>query len=260
MADTTHSEAPHGRYAGKKAVVAGGTHGIGLAVVKALLDGGAEVLLTGRDERNIEAVRTELDGRPAHALRSDATSMADIAALGREAEARLGELDFVFLNVGSAVLEPFEAVTEESYDRAFAVNTKGTFFTVQRLAPLIREGGSIVFTTSIADTGGASVFTAYSGAKAAVAAMAKCVADALLPRGIRVNVVSPGFIATPSMGIDATEAERADFSELGDRLTPMKRHGHTSEVAAAVLFLGFDATFTTGARLTVDGGGDVLSA
>ncbi|RSN55108.1 short-chain dehydrogenase [Amycolatopsis sp. WAC 04182] len=242
-------------YSGKKAVVAGGTHGMGLAVVQALLDGGAEVLLTGRNEKNIETARTRLASPAAHVVRSDVTSMADIRALGDHVEDKLGQIDFLFVNVGLAKLEPFSQVTEESYDQSFDTNTKGAFFTTQRLAPLIREGGSIVFTTSIADEGGTDALTVYSGAKAAVRAFAKGIAGALLPRNIRVNVVSPGFIDTPTMGIvGMTDESRDAFMKMGDAATPMKRHGTVEEVAAAVLFLAFDATFTTGARLTIDGG------
>ncbi|WP_410585040.1 SDR family oxidoreductase [Amycolatopsis sp. lyj-108] len=243
------------KYSGKKAVVAGGTHGMGLAVVKALLDGGAEVVLTGRNEKNIEAARTELASSAAHVVRSDVTSMADIHALGDLVEDKLGRIDFVFVNIGLARLEPFDQVTEASYDQSFDTNTKGAFFTTQRLAPLIRDGGSIVFTTSIADEGGTDALTVYSGAKAAVRAFAKGIAGALLPRNIRVNVVSPGFIDTPTMGIvGMTDESRDAFMKMGDAATPMQRHGTVEEIATAVLFLAFDATFTTGARLTVDGG------
>ncbi|WP_157252897.1 SDR family NAD(P)-dependent oxidoreductase [Nonomuraea typhae] len=242
-------------YTGKKAIVAGGTHGIGLAVVQALAQAGAEVLATGRNVAALQEISPAV-----HAVRSDVTDMADIERLGRAAAERLGQVDFVFVNVGTAAIEPFEAVTEESYDRAFTVNAKGPFFVAQRLAGLIADGGSIVFTTSVAETGGGSVFTAYSGAKAAIGAMARCVAAALLPRGIRVNMVSPGFVQTPTMGIVASDEDRAAFGRLGDELTPMKRHGQVEEVAAAVLFLAFEATFTTGATLTVDGGARHLAA
>ncbi|MFC0627934.1 SDR family oxidoreductase [Kribbella deserti] len=243
------------RFEGKKAVVIGGTHGMGLAVVKRLLDGGAEVLLTGRDERNLEKTRSELTAQAVHVLRSDATSMADIEALGSEVDQRLGSIDLLFVNVGICVLEPFGQVTEDAYDRSFAVNTKGAFFTTQRLAPLVRNGGSIVFTSSIADEGGDTTMTVYGGTKAALVAMAKGIASALVVRDIRVNVVSPGFIDTPTMGIAGlAEADRQAFRVLGDEMTPMQRHGTTEEVAAAVLYLAFDATFTTGSRLVVDGG------
>lgn len=242
------------RYAGKKAVVIGGTHGMGLAVVKTLVKGGAEVLLTGQNERNLEAARGEL-GSKAHVVRSDTASMIDIGALGTIIEKKFGRIDFLHINAGVASLEPIAQVTEESYDRTFNINTKGAFFTAQRLVPLIRDGGSIVFTSSVADESGTGGMGVYSGSKAALRSFAKVFAAELLPRQIRVNVVSPGFIDTPTMGVvGASAEERAAFMKVGDEITPMKRHGSPDEVARAVLFLAFDATFTTGIRMTVDGG------
>jgi len=241
------------QFAGKKAVVTGGTHGMGLAVVKALLDGGAEVLLTGRDEKNLEAVRGELGPR-AHVVRCDVTNLTDIQTLGLEVKGKLGEVDFVHINAGYAKLEPFNAVTEAVYDKIFDVNTKGAFFTTQVLAPLVRDGGSLVFTTSIANATGTAGMSVYAGAKAAVRSFVKVFAAELLGRNIRINAVSPGFIDTPTMGVDASADERLSFQKLGDEITPMKRHGSPEEVAQAVLFLAFDATFTTATEFIVDGG------
>lgn len=248
-------------FIGKKAVITGGTHGMGLAVAKALLAGGAQVIVTGRNPKNAEEARREL-GLGAHVLVSDVSRMEDIQALAGFVEMHFGRIDFLHVNAGISMLEPFLAVSEESYDRTFAVNTKGAFFTVQRLSPLIHEGGSIVITSSVADEGGYPGMSVYSASKAALRSLASGFAVELLDKGIRVNVVSPGFIDTPSMGVvGITDAQRSSFIELGDKITPMKRHGSTEEVAKAVLFLAFDATFTTGARLTVDGGlGQKLSA
>lgn len=241
------------RFEGVRAVVTGGTHGMGLGVAKALLAGGARLVVTGRDEGRLDAARRELDG--AHLVRGDAADLADIDALRAAVERELGRFDFLFVNAGMAVLEPFEDVSEASYDRTFAVNAKGAFFTVQRLAPLLRDGGSIVFTSSVADEGGEPGMTVYSGSKAALRSFASGFAAELLPRGIRVNVVSPGFIDTPTMGVaSATEEERAAFRKVGDEVTPMRRHGTIEEVVSAVLFLAFDATYTTGAKLRVSGG------
>lgn len=238
-----------------RAVVVGGTHGIGLAVARRLLDRGAELLVTGSDERRTAEAEAALASPHAHIVRSDVTDLAAIERLAQTVESTLGPLDLLHVNVGFAELQPFAQVTEAAYDRAFAINTKGVFFTVQRLAPLVADGGSIVFTTSIADEGGAPGMIVYSGAKAAVLAFAKTFASELLPRAIRVNVVAPGFVDTPTMGVrDATDATRRAFQAIGDSSTPMGRHGTIDEVAAAVMFLAFDATFTTGARITVDGG------
>lgn len=242
------------RFTGKKAVVTGGTHGIGLATVRALLDDGASVLLTGRDPSNLEAARRDLGPR-AIAVRSDTSSLADIEALAARVKDELGRFDLLFVNAGFATLDPFAQVTEASYDRVFGINTKGAFFTVQRLAPLIVDGGSIVFTTSIANEGGNPGMTVYAGSKAAVRSFTQGFAAELLPRRIRVNAVSPGFIKTPTMGVSNTTDElRAAFEKEGNLITPMKRIGTPEEVASAVLFLAFDATFTTGVELAVDGG------
>ncbi|MFF2888526.1 SDR family oxidoreductase [Paenibacillus sp. NPDC057967] len=242
------------KYEGMKAVITGGTHGIGMSVAKSLLAQGAEVLLTGRSQKNVEIARREL-GERAHVIQSDVLLMTDIDALGAYIAEQFGEIDFVHINAGIAQLEPFTEVTESSYDKTFGINTKGAFFTVQRLAPYIREGGSILFTSSVADEGGTPGMSVYGASKAALRSLASGFAAELLPRGIRVNVVSPGFIDTPTMGVAGfSESEREAFERLGDQITPMKRHGSPDEVAKAVLFLAFEATFTTGAKLTVDGG------
>lgn len=243
-----------GRYEGKKAVITGGTIGMGLATAKALVEGGAEVLLTGRNERNLEAARQELGPR-AHVVRSDTTSLSDIDALGTLVERTFGQVDFVFVNAGFSTLTTLEQATEALFDRTFNVNTKGAFFTVKRLAPLVRDGGAFVFTTSVADETGYPGMSIYSGAKAAVRAFTRVIAAELVHRGIRVNAVSPGFIKTPTMGIEGATAEEMEmFEKEGEKVTPMKRIGTAEEVARAALFLAFDATFSTGIELVVDGG------
>lgn len=243
-----------GQHAGKKAVITGGTIGMGLATAKALLGAGADVLVTGRTAQNLDAARRELGPR-AHVVRSDTTSLVDIDALAATAQQTLGHIDLVFINAGVATITPFAQVTEADYDRTFSVNTKGAFFTAQRLAPLVRDGGAFVFMTSVADETGYPGMAAYSGAKAAVRAFVRVMAAELVPRGIRVNAVSPGFVKTPTMGVaGASAAEVAAFEQEGVRITPMKRIGTPEEVARAVLFLAFDATFTTGIELVLDGG------
>lgn len=243
------------KYLGKKAVVTGGTHGMGRAVVDKLVSGGAEVLLTGRTIEKAEGIK-------AHAIASNAANLDDIASLKTEVAQRLHDIDLLFINVGFSTLTPFDSTTEADYDRTFDVNTKGAFFTAQHLAPLIRAGGSIVFTTSVAVHLGSPGLSVYAGAKAAVRAFSRGLAAELAPNNIRVNVVSPGFIDTPSMGVTGVPQEVLQrFKEQGDRTTPLKRHGTMDEVADAVLFLAFDATFTTGSELAVDGGlGQGLSA
>lgn len=249
------------RYTEKNAVIIGGSHGMGLATARLLAAEGARVLITSRNEQNLQAALAELGGK-AHAARSDIADMGDIARLGDTVRDKLGTIDLLHVNAGLAELEPFEQVTEASYDRQFTVNTKGAFFTIQRLAPLIREGGAIVVTSSVADEGGEPGMSVYSATKAALRSFASGLAAELLPRGIRVNVVSPGFIDTPTAGVAGmSDEERRAFHEVGNAVTPMKRNGTAEEVARAVAFLAFEATYTTGAKLAVDGGlGQKISA
>ena len=238
----------------RRAVVIGGSTGIGLATAKALVAAGARVVVTGGSERNLESARAELGPR-AIVMRVDTRVEAEREALHDRVTAELGSIDLLFLNAGVAYDDRFGTVTEQTYDRTFDVNTKGVFFVAQRLSPRIRDGGAIVFTTSIANDSGTPGMSVYAASKAAIRAFVKNLAAELLPRKIRVNAVSPGFIATPTGGLTGASPEDvAAFAELGDQVTPMRRHGTAEEVARAVLFLAFDATFTTGEELLVDGG------
>lgn len=242
------------KYAGKKAVVIGGTHGIGQTIAKGLLAAGAEVLVTGYNEKNIDAAKAVL-GANAHVVRSDTSDLGAIDLLGKTVEEKLGQFDYLFLNAGTAILEPFSLVTEETFDKQFNINVKGAFFTTQRLAPLMREGGGIVYTSSVADEGGTPGMSVFSASKAAGISLTKVFASELLPQKIRVNAVSPGFTDTPSMGVPGlSDDEKKGFSDLGDAITPMRRHASMEEVAGAAIYLAADATYTTGAKLPVDGG------
>jgi NAD(P)-dependent dehydrogenase (short-subunit alcohol dehydrogenase family) len=188
-------------------------------------------------------------------VRSDAGSVADIDALAAIVKDKLGRVDFVFINAGYTKLERHEQVTEAEYDKTFAINTKGVFFAVQRFAPLVKEGGSFLFMTSVADELGYPTLSVFSGSRAAVRSFARVFAAELMPKGIRVNAISPGFVRTPTMGIaGATDEEVAAFIREGEEITPMKRIGTLDEVTRAALFLAFDATFTTGAEFPIDGG------
>ena len=160
----------------------------------------------------------------------------------------------LFIFAALAEFSPLAQVTEESFDRQFAVNTKGAFFAMQRIAPLIRDGGSITAVTVTPGTATPSM-SVYMATKAAVRAFSQVLAAELLGRNVRVNCLAPGFIDTPTLGVAGlTTEERRALAEIGDLATPMKRHGTVDEIAAAALFLGFDATFTTGIELPVDGG------
>ncbi len=242
------------RFQDKKVVIIGGTSGMGLATAKMLLDGGARVLVTGRSQAGVDSAQKEL-AKGGIVVSSDARSLTDIDVLAARVKAEFGAIDLLFVNAGFGAFAPLEATTEAIYDEMFNLNAKGPFFAVQKLAPLINQGGSVVLTTSIANVKGMPGLAAYGGAKAALRSFARVLAAELLPKGIRVNAVTPGPIDTPILSKSFPDKEMAAgvAKQMSD-MTPMKRMGTSEEVAKAVLFLAFDATYTTGAELPVDGG------
>lgn len=247
-----------GLYDGKTAVITGGTTGIGLATAKIFLGEGARVLVTGRNPKTLDAARAEL-GEGAIVFSSDAASLTDIDALAVKVRESFGTVDVLFVNAGFGRFVPFDQTTEAIYDEMFTLNAKGPYFTVQKLLPLMSEGSAVVLTTSIANEKGVPSVSAYGAAKAALRSFARTLAAELLPRGIRVNAVSPGPIETPSIGKMELPPEMADQVRAQViEMVPMKRMGQAEEVAKAVAFLAFDATFTTGAELVVDGGATQL--
>ncbi|KAF2873153.1 hypothetical protein BDV95DRAFT_627909 [Massariosphaeria phaeospora] len=240
-----------------KAVIVGGTHGIGLATAQLLISKGSQVIITGRNPENLQSASHQLrDTATVH--RCDITSLEAINDLSEKIKQRFGsdaQLDLLFLNAGYARLEPFTAVTESSFHRTFSTNVFGTFFAAQTLAPLVKPGGAIVFTTSIANRRGIPGMAIYSASKAAVHSLAQTLAAELADRNVRVSAVSPGFIKTPTMGVaDAGREEIEEFEKFGAQQTPMGRVGAAEEVARAVVYLAFEATFTTGKEIVVDGG------
>jgi NAD(P)-dependent dehydrogenase (short-subunit alcohol dehydrogenase family) len=242
------------RYQDKKAVIIGGTSGMGLATAKMLLDGGARVLVTGRSQAGLDSAQQELEN-DAIVVSSDARSLTDIDALASRVKTEFDTFDLLFVNAGFSTRAPLESVTEAIYDDMFNLNAKGPFFAVQKLAPLINRGGSVVLTTSIANVKGMPGNATYGAANAALRSFARVLAAELLPLEIRVNAVSPGPTDTPILGKMSLDKDAiAQIKEQMKGMVPMKRWGTSEEIAKAVLFFAFDATFTTGAELPVDGG------
>jgi NAD(P)-dependent dehydrogenase (short-subunit alcohol dehydrogenase family) len=242
------------RLDGKIAVIIGATSGMGLATAKMLLDGGARVLVTGRSKAGLESAQKEI-GKSAIVVSSDARSLTDLDALASRVKTEFNTFDLLFVNAGFSIPTPLDSVTEAIYDEMFNLNAKGPFFAVQKLAPLINRGGSVVLTTSVANVKGLPGQATYGAAKAALRSTARTLAAELIPREIRVNAVSPGPIDTPIL--DKVFPDKNVAAQVRQKTTgmiPMKRFGTSEEIARAVLFLAFDATFTTGAELPVDGG------
>ncbi|WP_079052939.1 glucose 1-dehydrogenase [Streptomyces phaeochromogenes] len=246
-----------GKYEGKNVVITGGSSGLGLATARLLVGEGARVLITGRDQAPLDAARDQL-GDNASAVRSDASSLSDIDALADRVKAEFGTVDALFANAGVNGFAPFEATSEELFDKLLTINAKGPYFTVQKLVPLLAEGSGVVLTTSVVNVLGLPALSAYAASKAALRSMTRSMARELLPRKIRVNAVSPGPIDSgileKSMPPEAAEQTKAQMAAD----IPMLRVGTPDEIAKAVAFLAFDATFTTGAELAVDGGGSQL--
>ena len=243
-----------GQYDGKRVVITGGTSGMGLATAKLLASQGARVLVTGRAQKTIDSAREEL-GKNAIVMASDATVLTDIDALAARVKSELGGIDFLFLNAGYGKLAPLEAMSEAVYDEMFNLNMKGPYFAAQKLVPLMPPGSAIVVTTSMANEIGMPTLSAYAAAKAGLRSLARSLAAELLPRGIRVNAISPGPIDTPVILKSGMSKEQMEqMHKRAEETVPMKRHGRPEEIAKAAVFLAFDATFTTGHELPVDGG------
>lgn len=182
-----------GKYDGKNVVITGGSSGLGLATAQLLTDEGARVMITGRTPETLQAASRQL-GDTAITVRSDTSSLDDIDALADRVKAEFATVDALFVNAGIGSYDPFETVTEQTYDEVFAINTKGPYFTVQKLTPLLAEGSGVVLTTSIANVLAYDAVSVYSASKAALRSMARTLARELMPRKIRVNAVSPGPI------------------------------------------------------------------
>lgn len=243
------------KLSGKIAVITGGNSGIGLATAKLFAREGATVVITGRRQAELDAAVSEI-GSNAIGIRGDVSKLADLDKLYAEVKNRLGRIDIVFANAGIFEFAPLGSVTEEHFDKHFAINVKGLFFTIQKALPLLVDGGSVILNSSVANTKGTAAFSAYSATKAAVRSFARTWTTDLKERKIRVNVVSPGPIETPGVGnMGLSEEQMRDFGATVAEQVPLGRFGQPEEVAQAVLFLASsDSSYIAGVDLYVDGG------
>ena len=240
---------------GKTAVITGGNSGIGLATAKLFREHGAKVAITGRDKKTLDEAAKAL-GAGAIGIQADVCDPSALDRLFKTVSSQFGKIDVLFANAGVAKFAPVADTTESLYDEVFDINVKGLFFTIQRALPHLSDGAAIVLNTSFfteVSIPGASV---YSASKAAVGSFVRVMAAELVGRGIRVNAVSPGPIATPIYGRLGLPKETVDAMAQGILAqVPMKRFGQPEEVANAVLFLaGSETSYTTGVELPVDGG------
>jgi len=243
------------RFDNKVVVVTGGTSGIGLATAKAFSAEGASVFITGRRQEALdEAVKT-IGGRVT-GIRGDMSRLADVDRLYDTVQQKHGQIDVVFANAGGGEFAPLGAITEEHYERTFDTNVKGVLFTVQKALPLLKDGGSVVLTSSTTSISGTPGFSVYSASKAAVRNFARNWILDLKDRHIRVNAVSPGVTETAGLnelfgGGDQAQGTKDYLAGL----IPAGRIGQPDEIARAVLFLASnEASFVNGIELFVDGG------
>jgi NAD(P)-dependent dehydrogenase (short-subunit alcohol dehydrogenase family) len=239
----------------KTILITGGTTGIGLATAQLLAKEGAKIIVTGRNPDTLAAAK-DLLPKGVVILKSDAGSLNDAQALGAEVQKHVSKLDGAFLNAGVAQFGPLDAATPKQYDDMYNINVRGPFFQLQSLLPLLANPSSVVFTSSIAGSIGFPTTALYSGTKAAVISFGKTLAVELAPRGIRVNVVSPGPIETPIMKkLDLPAEAQKGFEETTVAKSLVKRLGKPEEVATAVRFLLSDeSSFVIGSEVIVDGG------
>jgi NAD(P)-dependent dehydrogenase (short-subunit alcohol dehydrogenase family) len=243
------------RLKGKRALITGGTSGIGLETAREFLNEGARVAVTGTSQRSIEEARKAL-GDSVLAVTSDASSVGAQTVLADTVRKAFGALDVLFINAGVADLRPLGEWDEAAFDRSIGINLKGPFFLLQALLPVFANPASVVFNASINAHIGMPRTTVYAATKAAMLSLVRTVSGELLERGIRVNAVSPGPIKTPLLsraGLSEAELKAVADSVLSQ--IPLGRFGSPKEIAQAVVYLASDeSAFVVGSELLITGG------
>jgi len=243
------------KLAGKIALVTGGNSGIGLATAKLFSQEGARVVIVGRDRATLDEAASAI-GSDVLVLQADVAHLSQIDQLYQSISEKLGKIDVLFANAGIGRFTSLKDTTEAIYDEVFSINLKGLYFTVQKALPHLNDDAAIVLNTSFIGSLGLPGTSIVSASKAAVRSLARTFSAELIDRGIRVNTVSPGAIATPfhsrtGLSPEAVEANAQKFVAQ----IPMKRFGTPEEIAKAVLFLSTsDSSYILGTEIAVDGG------
>jgi len=239
-----------GKLEGKIAVITGGSSGLALASAKRFVEEGAYVFITGRKQEQLDEA-AKLIGRNVTGVRGDAANLDDLDRLFATVKREKGKIDILYASAGTGTALPLGEITEQHFDTAFGLNARGTLFTVQKALPLFNNGGSIIMTGSVASVKGFPGFGVYAASKAALRSFARTWLNELKARNIRVNVLSPGPIATPMQ----EEVLTKEAKEMFESLIPRGKMGQPDEIAAVALFLASDdSSFVNGVELSVDGG------
>ena len=238
-------------FTNKNVLITGGTTGIGLATAKEFIKSGANVWITGRNSENLKNAADEINNPNLKTIVADTANLSDLSLLEKAFAESGNKLDTLFLNAGIATFSSIEEVTEADFDAQFNTNVKGHFFTLQKLLPHLAEGSSVIFTSSTVATAANLGSSIYSATKGALNKIAQIAANELARRKIRVNIVSPGPVATPGLHKAVPEGAKEFLASA----TAMQRLGDPAEIAKTVLFLASDdASFITGTELLADGG------
>ncbi|HEV8074448.1 MAG TPA: SDR family oxidoreductase [Candidatus Acidoferrum sp.] len=240
---------------GKTALVTGGSRGIGRAAALALGRAGAQVLVHyGRAAKEAEEVAEQIRaaGGRADVVTADLSAPDGPHKLAKQVRAIVGDrLDILVANAGISKAATIEETTVADFDELFAVNVRAPFFVVQQLLPILAEGSSIVFVSSLAAQSAVGSLSAYSATKGAIDTIVKHFAFALGPRGIRVNAVAPGIVATDMSNFAKTEKGR----EYALGIQALKRVAQPDDIGGVIAFLASeDARWITGDSIRVDGG------
>ncbi len=239
-----------GKLDGRTAVVTGGSSGLALASAKLLAQEGAHVFITGRRQEALDRAVEEI-GSSATGVAGDSAALDDLDRLFETVKRERGSIDVLYASAGTGEEGKLGEITPEHFDRQFNLNTRGTLFTVQKALPLFNDGGSILMTGSIASVKGWPDYSVYAGSKAALHAFARVWLSELKDRRIRVNVLSPGQIATPIQQEMFDEETMRQF----EALIPRGEMGSPEEIATVALFLASDdSSYVNGMELAVDGG------
>ena len=240
-----------GKLDGKVAVITGGSTGMALAGARLFAEEGAHVFIQARRQEALdEAVR--LIGRNAvTAVQGDAADLGDLDRLYDTVKREKGSIDVLWASAGMGEQRMLGEITEAQFDAAFSLNARGTLFTVQKALPLLNDGASIFMTGSNASLRGFPGWSVYAGSKAVQQAWARVWLNELKDRRIRVNVLTPGQVATAKQEELFDEATKRQFESL----IPRGQMGHPDEIAAAALFLASDdSSYVNGMELVADGG------
>jgi NAD(P)-dependent dehydrogenase (short-subunit alcohol dehydrogenase family) len=238
------------KLADKVALVTGGSGGIGLGIAKRFAEEGARVFITGRRQPELDKAVASIGGNAA-AIQGDTSNLADLDRIYETVRAQAGRIDVLAVNAGVYEFGALGEITEEHFDKTFNTNVRGLLFAVQKALPLLTKGASVILTGSMVSIKGFASCSVYNASKAAIRSFARTWIVDLKGRDIRVNVLSPGYVATPGLAHFMTDEEKVSAVAT----VPLGRIGVPDDIGKAAVFLASDdSAYITGIELFVDGG------